>query len=117
MNNTCSLSGNFVSIKKIINSKVKTKAGSHRLSAFFLWSYLPKFSFFFGNAPANKKLGKKKPDPTETIDYEIHQMVGINILEILQSYLWENKTVKGGLPMELPLSVYSDLKINLTYTH
>ena len=83
----------------------------------FLWSYLPKFSFFFGNAPAKKKTGKKKPEPTETIDYEIHQMVGINILEILQSYLWENKTVKGGLLWELPLSVYSDWKINLTYTH
>ena len=77
----------------------------------------PKIQLFFGNAPAKKKLCKKKPDPTETIDYEIHQMVGINILEILQSYLCENKTVKGGLLLEQPLSVYSDWKINLTYTH
>ena len=116
MNNTFSLNGNFANIKKIINSKVKTKAGSHRLSAFFM-VVPPKIQLFFGNAPAKKKLCKKKPDPTETIDYEIHHMVGINILEILQSYLWENKTVKGGLLWELPLSVYSDWKINLTYTH
>jgi len=36
--------------------------------------------------------------------------------EFLQSYLWENKTVKGGLLWELPLSVHSDLKLNLTRT-
>ena len=39
------------------------------------------------------------------------------LLGLLQSYLRENKTVKGGPLMGLPLSVYSDWKINLTYTH
>jgi len=34
----------------------------------------------------------------------------------LQRYLCENKTVKGGLLWELPLSVYSDWEVNLTNT-
>jgi len=34
----------------------------------------------------------------------------------LQSYLDENKTVKGGLLWEQPLSVFSDWKGNLTNT-
>ncbi len=34
----------------------------------------------------------------------------------LQSYLWENKTVKGGLLWELPLSVYSFHSRGMTNT-
>jgi len=90
MNNIFSSNGNFVNFKKIILLRIKHKADSHQKTV----------CFFYGRISRMPSKGQR------TL-----------LLELLQSYLWENKTVKGGLLMESPLSVYSDWKINLTNTH
>jgi hypothetical protein len=64
-----------------------------------------------------KRLAKRKPDEIgHLFEIKRSKKPAHYYSKSLQSYLCENKTVKGGLLWELPLSVYSDWEVNLTNT-
>jgi len=81
------------------------QAGSHRLPVFFYG----RTAFSLVRHRQRKRLAKRKPDENgHLFEIKRSKKPAHYYSKSLQRYLCENKTVKGGLLWELPLSVYSD---------